>query len=85
MKKSDIIVGHIYSNGKGRVRMVVDVGPQYKAYDAQESRANLLYKIIYDWTKDNLSTGKKCPMTISAFATWAKEDVTDHYIAAPSI
>ena len=35
MKKSEIKIGHIYSNGKGRLRKVIDIGPQYKLYDGQ--------------------------------------------------
>lgn len=30
MKKSEIAVGKSYSNGKGRIRKVVGIGPQYK-------------------------------------------------------
>lgn len=36
MKKSEVKIGGIYSNGKGRIRKVVDIGPQYKLYDEQE-------------------------------------------------
>ena len=40
MKKSEIKIGHIYSNGKGRLRKVVDIGPQYKFYASQASFAS---------------------------------------------
>ena len=36
MKKSEIEIGRTYSNGRGRERRVIDIGPQYKLYDAQE-------------------------------------------------
>ena len=40
MKKSEIKIGHIYSNGKGRLRKVVDIGPQYKFYASQGRNTN---------------------------------------------
>ena len=41
MKKSEIKIGHIYSNGKGRLRKVIDIGPQYKLYDGQRCDENM--------------------------------------------
>ena len=38
MKKSEIKIGHIYSNGKGRLRKVIDIGPQYKRSSTTEAR-----------------------------------------------
>ena len=43
MKKSEIKIGHIYSNGKGRLRKVIDIGPQYKLYDGQGCDENIRY------------------------------------------
>ena len=76
MKKNEIIKGHVYSNGKGRERKVLDIGPQYKLYAEQSSEDNLLYMIVRDGTKGNLSSGQKGHMTIAAFAAWAREDVS---------
>lgn len=44
MKKSEIKIGHIYSNGKGRLRKVIDIGPQYKLYDGQRCDENMRYE-----------------------------------------
>ncbi len=77
MKKSEIKIGEVYSNGKGRSRKVIDIGPQYKFYDGQECTENLQYEIVEDGTKKNLSSGNRRNMTIVSFATWAKSIVND--------
>lgn len=79
MKKSEIIKGHIYTNGKGRARKVVDIGPQYKLYDSQESEENLQYEIVNDGSKTNRTAGERHNMTVAAFARWAEADVTLWY------
>lgn len=73
MRKDQITVGKSYSNGKGRIRKVVDIGPQYKLYDEQESTECLRYEIIDDGSKKNRTAGQQGNMTISGFASWAKE------------
>lgn len=75
MKKIAIVVGKLYSNGKGRIRKVVDIGPQYKLYDAQVSTENLRYEIVRDGSKTNRTAGEQGNMTVAAFASWAKEEV----------
>lgn len=77
MKRKEIIKGHVYSNGKGRERKVIDIGPQYKLYDRQESEDNLQYEVVKDGTKKNLTAGKCYPITTASFASWAKIDVTE--------
>lgn len=72
MKKREIVIGGVYSNGKGRVRKVIDIGPQYKLYNTQESSENLRYEIIDDGTKKKQTVGKQLNMTVAAFASWAK-------------
>lgn len=72
MKKSEIKIGGVYSNGKGRIRKVIDIGPQYKLYDEVASTENLRYEIVNDGTKKNCTAGEEGNMTIQAFATWAK-------------
>ena len=74
MKKSEIVVGKSYSNGKGRIRKVVDMGPQYKLYDARVSTENLRYEIVRDGSKANRTAGEQGNMTVAAFASWAKEE-----------
>lgn len=73
MKKCEIEIGRLYSNGKGRIRKVVDFGPQYKLYDSQECTENLRYEVVQDGTKKNRTAGEQANMTIASFASWAKE------------
>lgn len=77
MKKSDIGIGKSYSNGRGRIRKVIDFGPQYKLYEAQESEDCLLYEIVNDGSKSNRLVGKRYPMTLASFALWAKTLVNE--------
>lgn len=76
MKKSDIMIGLSYSNGKGRVRKVLDrtQDGKYKLYPGQMDTDCVLYEIINDGSKKNLSAGKTGVMSASSFATWAKEE-----------
>lgn len=74
MKRIEIKIGKLYSNGKGRIRKVVDMGPQYKLYDAQECTDNLRYEIVNDGSKKNRTAGEQGNMTLAAFASWAKEE-----------
>ena len=74
-KKSEVKIGGIYSNGKGRIRKVVDIGPQYKLYDEQECLENLRYEIVHDGSKNNRTAGEQGNMTVASFAAWAKERI----------
>ena len=78
MKKADIVIGACYSNGKGRIRKVLDIGPQYKYYDSAECEENLRYEIIHDGTKGNLCAGEMSNMSAQSFSSWAKERVEDY-------
>ena len=75
MKKSEIKIGHIYSNRKGRLRKVIDIGPQYKLYDGQGSDENMRYEDINDGSKKNRTAGEQHNMTLASFASWCKEEV----------
>ena len=75
MKQNEIKIGKTYSNGKGRSRKVIDMGSQYKLYDSQTSTDNLLYEIVTDGSKKNTTAGQRHPMTMAAFASWAKEEI----------
>lgn len=75
MKKSEITIGKSYSNGKGRVRKVIDIGSQYKFYDSQESTENMRYEIVQDGSKNNRTAGQQGNMTLASFASWAKEQL----------
>lgn len=72
MKRNEIKIGKSYSNGRGRVRKVVGVGPQYKLYSGQADGECLCYEIVQDGSKKNLTAGEQHNMTISSFASWAK-------------
>ena len=75
MKKSEIKIGHIYSNGKGRLRKVVDIGPQYKFYNGQGCDEDMRYEVISDGSKKNRTAGEQHNMTLASFASWCKEEV----------
>lgn len=75
MKKSEIEIGRTYSNGRGRERKVVDIGPQYKSYNEQESVENMRYEVVKDGSARNRTAGMQHNMTLAAFAAWAKEEV----------
>lgn len=75
MKKSEIVVGGVYSNGKGRIRKIVAEGPEYMLYDGQTEADNLRYEIVNDGTKKNKSAGEQGNITRTSFATWAKERI----------
>lgn len=77
MKKTELLKGHIYSNGRGRMRKIIDIGPQYKSYDEQDCAENLRYEIVHDGSKANATKGHQHNMTLAAFSIWAKEDVTN--------
>lgn len=71
MKKSEIEIGSVYSNGKGRLRKVIDRGA-YPLYQGQGDMDDILYEIVNDGTKKNTTAGKQGVMTASSFAYWAK-------------
>ncbi|WP_442637776.1 hypothetical protein [Rossellomorea marisflavi] len=75
MRKSEITLGGVYSNGKGRVRKVVAEGAEYVLYDSQEETDNLRYEIIHDGSKNNRTAGQQGNITRSSFASWAKDKV----------
>lgn len=74
MKKADIEIGAVYSNGKGRERKVIDRG-DYQLVPCQTDHDCILYEIVKDGTKGNASAGKRSEMTAASFANWAKEKV----------
>ena len=78
MKKSDIMIGLCYTNGKGRVRKVLDrtQDGKYKLYDGQMDTGCVLYEIVNDGSKNNLTAGKTGVMPAASFASWAKSEVT---------
>lgn len=81
MKKKEIMVGKTYTNGRGRERKVIGMGPEYKSYPSQESTENLQYEIVKDGSKTNWSAGQRANMTVASFASWAKEIVEEGHNA----
>lgn len=84
MKKADIIIGGVYSNGAGRVRRIIDMGPQYKLYPGAASEENVRYEVVLDGSKRNSTAGKQANMSLQAFASWAKERAPEPN-AAPEV
>lgn len=76
MKKSEIKIGAVYSNGRGRERKVIDRG-DYPLYVGQRDHDCILYEIVKDGSKKNRSAGQRGHMTATSFANWAKEEVKD--------
>lgn len=76
MKKSDIMIGLSYTNGKGRVRKVLDrtQDGKYKLYEGQLDADCVLYEIVKDGSKKNRLAGKTGVMSSASFAVWAKEE-----------
>lgn len=73
MKKSLIIVGKVYSNGKGSLRRVDDISTQgkYILYPNQHDTITVKYTAVS-------MHGKPCNvsgiMTLASFAVWAKKE-----------
>lgn len=76
MKKKDIQIGAFYTNGKGRIRRVIDFGP-YHLYPGQEDMDCLEYEVVEDGRKKGSSKGNKGRMTKASFAVWAKAVVAE--------
>lgn len=75
MKKRDIKVGGLYSNGKGKLRKVIAMGSEYKLHENQSCWDNLQYKVVRDGTNGNKSVGGKKNCTVESFAKWSKEEI----------
>ena len=70
MKKSDIKVGHTYTNGSS-VRLVIGEGSQY-AWSRQEDWDCVRYRITEHKTRPR-EVGDEWNCTRRSFASWAKE------------
>ena len=67
MKKSEIVVGGIYTNWKGK-RIVLGRGNQYKNFQDQYDCDCVQYRQL-----EGREKGKVRNMTTQRFAEWAKE------------
>lgn len=79
MKKSEIKIGGIYTNGKGRIRRIIDRtnDGKYRLYEGQSDTDCVFYSIVNDGTKANKLCGTTGVMTATSFASWAKEAMKD--------
>ena len=79
MKKSDLVVGRTYSNGRGRKRKLVarDYSGKYRSWERQSDQDCVEYIVVDDGTKKNLTRGERRTMTATAFAAWAKREVVE--------
>lgn len=69
MKKSAILIGRIYTDGKS-IRKVIDEGPHCKLYQAVADTDGLQYEILH-----GSEAGSKKYITRTAFASWAKREI----------
>lgn len=78
MKKADIVIGCVYTNGKGRERQILDrtQDGKYALYAGQTEQDCVFYEVVKDGTKKNLSAGNRGVMTATSFASWAKAEVS---------
>lgn len=76
MKKSEIVKGKQYTDGKGSIREVLDIGPQYTLYNGQMETDNLQYRLITK-KRGPHSVGSVLNSTRSAFASWARQVVIE--------
>ena len=67
MKKSELVVGRTYTNGKGRKRKLV----------ARVDRYCVAYMVFDDGTKKNLTHGEIRTISDTAFAAWEKREVVE--------
>jgi hypothetical protein len=77
MKKSLIIKGKTYTDGKGSIRKVIDIGPQYVLYRGQQCDDNLVYRLLRKIKGPNV-VGNDYNSTRASFAAWANEELIRH-------
>lgn len=71
MKKKDIVLNGVYTDGKGNVRKVIAIGAEYTLYNGQYENDNLRYLIISK-KRGPFMVGGKYNSTKASFASWAK-------------
>ena len=73
MKKSQILVGKKYTDGKNSVRKVMAMGPEYVLYHGQQCTDNLRYQLLSK-VKGPYAVGEERNSTTTSFAAWAKSE-----------
>lgn len=71
MKKSAILIGRIYTDGKS-IRKIIDEGPHCKLYHTVTDPDGLQYEILH-----GSEAGSKNYITRTAFASWAKREIPE--------
>ena len=74
LKRTDIVAGKMYSDGRGNVRLVLAEGPAYMTEPEQREQDCIRYKVIVRKRGPN-PVGTELNCTRAAFASWAKEEV----------
>jgi len=76
MKKSEIVIGGVYTNKKGAVRKVIAMKPEYKLYDSQGNEECLQYELLkgkkYPYAKGKNESGNQinnCTLTANRIET----------------
>ena len=82
MRKTDIKIGEVYTDGKGNVREVMDAGSQYVAFPGQVDTDNVQYRIIAKKSGPYRVGDVRCA-TRASFASWAKAKVVDEPRTTP--
>ena len=74
MKKSEIMVGRIYTNGKGAYRKVLSAGSNFPLFSGQFDHDTLRYAQVIE-RKAGLIRGDNSNITRASFASWAKSEL----------
>lgn len=77
MKKAEIAAGKIFTDGKGRYRLVIALGPQFKLYDSQSETDCLQYRSAVVLKRKGVKAVAAENSTRASFAAWAKREVVD--------
>jgi len=76
VKKSNILVGHKYTNGEA-IREIIAEGSQYQLYPGQNEKDCVRYRLLAKGKTGTGATlvGNEYNTTRSAFASWARSEL----------
>lgn len=78
MKKTTIELGKCYTDGKGAIRKVIGMGPQFKSFLSQEDTDCVRYKLLAK-KRGPHAVNSENNTTRTAFAAWAKSEVLESF------
>lgn len=83
MKRADIKLGVLYSNGKGVIRQVTGEGEEFIIYPGQTDCDCLQYRawLAAPGRKRTTPLSAKSNTTRTSFAAWAKREASDEEVA----